>query len=399
MSSTNNTCCKYNQSRILTNCSHLKVLEWPDDSKVVILQELFGTLGCIALVLNCLVLLESRYTSGGQSASLVFVRSLLVGDVLIGLFGISKAIYIEFRKDRKIDCFLSESLLITASTASAFSLLWLTADSSLKLIRPLDLHFHMHKKNVIALMVILWNGSFIVGFTPQMGWVLINCTCLFFCYYKPIYLLFVGALWDFCILITVCLLICQQLASRQNNSSVSLNNKESKKYTMLIILVRVHIVVWLISYLPVKAYVLIKYFYFDDSSCSTSYTILYLLLLPLLKAIFCAILHAYQAREMRTVISSHCYNLVWCCGYWTLGKNSAYSVSIVGDGQLSSSMHFPSQLTFSSVLSTDQLNLSVAEFTPVTPDVRIVSGHSQTLDFGNDKVTLRNGPSEIVTHL
>ena len=398
MSPTSNSRCKYNQSRILTNCSHLKVLEWQDDYLVVIFQELFGTLGGIALILNCLVLLESRYTSGGQSASLVFVRSLLVGDVLIGLFGITKAIYIEFRKDRKIDCFLSESLLITASTASAFSLLWLTVDSCLKLTRPLDPHFRMHKKNVIALMVILWNGSFLVGFAPQMGWVLIDCTCLFFCYYKPMYLLFVGILWDLCILITICLLVYQHASRQCSSSSFSLNTQEGKKYTMLIILVRVHIIVWLISYLPLKIYVLLKYFYLDDNSGSTSYTILYFLLLPLLKAIVCAILHGYQAREMRRVISRHCYHLVWCCGYWTLRTNTTYSVSIVGDNQLSSSVHFPSQLTFSSMLSTDRLNLSVTDFTAVTPNVAIASGHSQTVDLDN-KVTWGNGSSEMVTHL
>ncbi|XP_036365804.1 adenosine receptor A2b-like [Octopus sinensis] len=390
--------CRYNYTKIFSNCSNLKTLEWPEDNNLIVIQILFAVLGSLSFILNSFVLIESKNASGGQSPSLVFVRTLIVADALIGLFGIVKTIYIEYRKIRSIDCFLSESLLITASTASALSLLWLTADSSLRLSRPLDLQFHMHKKNVIALMVIVWNGSFIIGFSSQMGWVLFDYTCLFFCYYSSTFLLFVGILWNNCVFITVCLLIYYQCLNRriQNNDHIlTLSSKEYKRYAGLLSISKYHIIVWLLTYLPLIFYIAISYFC-DEDSTKPNYTILYFLLLPLFKSITCAVLHAYQCQEINSVVTSHWHNITICCWrYCCQNMSSTYNIGFPANAMATAPIH----IQHSCQTSNSQPTLYDSDRSLLASNYNLVSKQSSMTVHCNDNLLFEQSSVEIVTRL
>ncbi|WAR25250.1 hypothetical protein MAR_010954 [Mya arenaria] len=180
----------------------------------------------IVIVMNCILLVASKFTTGGKSSTLIFIRSLCLSDMLIGIFGLFKCILLMNIDDRLINCFLPESLFISASTTICLTLLWLNIDSYLRLAKPLGYITCMDKHNVIITTMVVWNAAFITGFLPQMGWCVEEFACNVFHFYSFSYITFVGAIWVLCIIgscITQFLLEKTTKLIQRENSFISPN--------------------------------------------------------------------------------------------------------------------------------------------------------------------------------
>lgn len=90
----------------------------------------------LVFICGCLVLLLTRWTSTGQNATLVLLRSLYLSDLLMSLYAMSKMSMLLFLDRLKINFFLPESLFFTATFASTLSIVSLNVDCFIKFNRP-----------------------------------------------------------------------------------------------------------------------------------------------------------------------------------------------------------------------------------------------------------------------
>ena len=144
-------------------------------------------LSLCATLSNGAVLLASKFTSGGDTPALIYVRSFCVADCMIGVYGLMKVSFL-LGQPQWINCFLSENILFSSLTASNLMLVNLSMNTLNHLIKPHKLYELMDKKTTITNMVFLWNGAFLMGFAPQMGWHLRNSRCKFFAYFDVYYI-------------------------------------------------------------------------------------------------------------------------------------------------------------------------------------------------------------------
>ncbi|KAK3102452.1 hypothetical protein FSP39_011462 [Pinctada imbricata] len=213
----------------------------------------WGISGFLTIVGNGMMLLMTKCTSGGKSPIFIFMRTLFLSDLLVGIFGIFKALVLFHMDILWIDCFLPESLFVTASTSTILTLLWLSIDSCMRLAMPLKYILHMHKSNVVMWMIGLWNVSFILGFIPQMDWHSSGEVCVFTQYYSPVYLLFLATLW-----ITTLLSCCAvQIGAhrfvhkiRTNRHLLAPTSREFRRYTSISITIRIELYSWIACFLP-----------------------------------------------------------------------------------------------------------------------------------------------------
>lgn len=268
-----------------------------------------GVMGVMSLIGNSLLLILSKFASGGKSPSLVFLRSLVVSDVMIGAFGIFKALVLIDVKELLVDCFLPEALFVTASSASIFTLFGLSIDCCLRLYHPLKYMLHMDKKNIVSVMVFVWNFSFVSGFIPLAGWHVIDYTCLYVYYFDPVYLILLGVILT---LITIGCIIVQVISKkiirniRQTRSILTCDSKEFQKYQYLIGTISIDLMTWLVCFLPYFFYVL---FMFVVSSRPMAYKhlklnvfILYFMPAFLFRSFINSIIHGYRTAQIHYVM-------------------------------------------------------------------------------------------------
>lgn len=260
-------------------------------------------LAAFTVVSNVIVLIASKFTTAGQSATLVFIRSLCCADVVVGLFGLFKAILLNHLDGSLINCFLPESLFVSASTALSLSLLWLNCDSYLRLTRPLVYGSRMDKSNIINSMMILWNFAFIIGFIPQMGWCWDEFSCNLFNYYDDAYLRLICSILIIC-MICSCILQykLQKIRSHilQNSHLISPQSLEYKKYSRLIVTIRIDVCVWILCYLPLLIYLLLF-----CNSCSlggiksANSNLFFFMPIFLIRSFISAFIHSYRTVQIQ----------------------------------------------------------------------------------------------------
>ena len=175
-----------------------------------IIDSIFVVSGCISIVItiaNVVLLLMSKYTNGGRTPVLIFVRSLCVADALTGIFGISKMSQVFIRWENT-NCFLPESLLFAATIAFNLTHVMLTTMCYSMLKDLLRFDQKQDKQRSVFSMTFLWNGSFIIGFVPhmgwnqdrRMGWNTTSHVCLFIMYFDRAYISFVTTIIGVCLL-------------------------------------------------------------------------------------------------------------------------------------------------------------------------------------------------------
>lgn len=258
----------------------------------------------LTVLVNCVVLIASKFTTGGKSSTLVFIRSLCIADALIGNFGIFKSVLLQNLNTRLINCFLPESIFVSASTTICLSLFWLNMDSYLRLTKPLV--YRMDKHNVIIAMLVLWNSAFIIGFLPQMGWNNEEYVCNLFNYYSVKYVTFVSIIWLACISGSwfMQVILYQTRKKIEGNSHfISPQSLEYKKYTQLIVTIKTDVIILTFCYLPLIIYVYI--YYTQDRykfTLAANTNMIFFLPLFLLRSFFGAFIHSYRTIRIQRVV-------------------------------------------------------------------------------------------------
>ena len=262
---------------------------------------LWGVLGLFTMLADGVMLLLTKCTSGGNSPIFIFMKSLFVGDFLVGLFGFFKALLLYHMDVILMDCFLPESLFITASTSFMLTLLWLSIDSCMRLAMPLKYILHMHKSNVVMWMVGLWNASFIIGFIPQMDWTTHTHVCIFSQYYRVGYLLFVASLWIL-MLITCC--VVQLGASRfvtkirANRHLLAPTSREFRRYNSISITIRIELISWTACFLPIACLYIVGSSFSVMDVQSLSVYIIYIFPAFILRSFIISIIRGYRTAQI-----------------------------------------------------------------------------------------------------
>lgn len=260
----------------------------------------------LTVISNVTILIASKYTTAGQSATLVFIRSLCFADVIIGLFGIFKGILLNHLDGVLINCFLPESLFVSASTTLSLAILWLSCDSYWRATRPLSYGASMDKSNIINSIMLLWNFAFILGFMPQMGWSRDDYTCDLFNYYNDVYLLLICSIWIFCMLCS-CILQYKLHVVRgkilQNSHFLSPQSQEFKRFSKLIVTIRIDVIIWISTYLPLLMYMLLF-----CNSCSlggseaANANLFFFIPIFLIRSFLSAFIHSYRAIQIQHAV-------------------------------------------------------------------------------------------------
>lgn len=266
-----------------------------------------GIMGVLAGSASVTVLVISQFKSAGDTSFLVFIRCLCVSDLLIGISGLLKTIFLVNIDILMVNCFLPESLFISALSASIFILCWLNVDCMLHLYKPKDKQYHMEKSNVISGAVILWNSAFIVGFVPLMGWNNIEYDCVFFHYYAKLYLLFLALVWILAIMVCSAIQIktFQIIGSiRQQTYALNRHSKEYKKYESMVQTVRIELITWSLCFAPFFLYIVICFSIYGDPSVFP-YVNLFIpcsMLVFAFRSLINAILNGYKTNDVHKIV-------------------------------------------------------------------------------------------------
>lgn len=260
----------------------------------------------LTVIVNCAVLVAFKFATGGKSSTLVFIRSLCLADVLIGMFGIFKCVLLSNLESHLINCFLPESLFLSASTVICLTLLWLDIDSYLRLTKPFGYINNMDKHNVIIATMVLWNVAFIIGFLPQIGWNNQEFDCNFFYFYSLSYIVFISLLWWTC-LFGCCfmqgVLYRARQTIEQGNNLISPRSLEYKKYKQLVATIRNDILIMSLCYGPFMIY--ITYFLVNERHKQTgtaNINLIFFLPLFLLRSFVSAFIHSYRTIRIQRVM-------------------------------------------------------------------------------------------------
>ncbi|XP_059151078.1 lysophosphatidic acid receptor 3-like [Physella acuta] len=259
-----------------------------------------------AFVFLCssLVLMATRYTSGGRSATLVFLRSLCLSDILMSTYGVSKMIMLMYLDTLNINFFLPDSLFFTASLASTMSLLSLNIDCYLKLARPLK-YAQMDKDTVITIMLLVWNGAFILGFLPLVGWHDHDYTHRFFDFYPWHYLLFSGFIIVVCVVACIaCMVSLNKSYTIPKTDVFSTRTLEARKYHHLHRTIIAECVTWLLCYLPFFVYIALacRQCLLSDYDYSDA-VVIYFIPVFLVKSLFSSALQAFRTLHVHIIMN------------------------------------------------------------------------------------------------
>ncbi|OWF44198.1 uncharacterized protein LOC110458689 [Mizuhopecten yessoensis] len=264
-------------------------------------------LGGVAISCSLIVILVSRRTSLGDGATLVFVRCLCVTDILTGVCAVSKGLLLMNIDVLSVDCFLPESLFITAITACVLFLLWLNVDCFLHLNKPENMRLHIAKGNIISGMVVVWNVAFILGFLPQMGWNAMDRVCLFLFYYDHLYLLMLVSLW---VLIVLCCYWMQALTSRlttkikSSRHFLTTNSKVYYKYGGLTGTVHIQLCTMCVCCLPCIGYVVYCFFRYEtpENFIWVNGYLPYVLMIFTFRSVLCSFINGYKTSQIRSLM-------------------------------------------------------------------------------------------------
>lgn len=287
-----------------TNSSGSHSVHVPDSNEHIL--NALVVLSALTVLVNSVVIIMSKYANGGKSSTFVFLRSLCLADMLIGMFGIFKCILLKNLEFRIVNCFLPESIFISASTVICVTLLWLNIDSYLRLSKPLSSINFMDKHSVIITMVLLWNMAFVVGFAPLMGWNNQYFVCDLFQFYTTSYALFVALIWLTCIVgscMTHIFLHRTMSQIRENNRFVSPKSLEFLKYAQLTPTIRNNLITTAICYPPLIAYLF--YFYTNqrhNASTTANLNLIYFMPVFLARSLLTAFIHVYRTILIQRVL-------------------------------------------------------------------------------------------------
>ena len=264
---------------------------------------------CVALVVvNLCLLVASKFTSGGRTPILIFVRSLCVADTMSGTFGLMKMSQVLMRW-HWINCFLPESLLFSSIIAFNLTSVMLSATCHSMLSDFVKFDRRQDKHRSIFSMTFLWNSAFVVGFMPHMGWNLNDRmgwnseghTCVFLLYYSKIYLAFVTSIVGVCLVITLVLQTRIQTLLQRSVVNKHLILKMTIPITKT---TRMDCVSMFLCYLPPVVYLLLtcESCVLSVSTAVANATLVLFVPLVILRSVLTTLLHQSRTTQIGQVV-------------------------------------------------------------------------------------------------
>ena len=274
----------------------------------------FGCASIFVILVNILLLVSSKFASGGRTPVLIFVRSLCVADTLTGVFGILKMTQV-LMTWTWTNCFLPESLLFSATIAFNLTQVMLTTMCYSMLKDVLHFDQKQDKQRSIFSMTFIWNGSFIVGFVPHMdwngrawgvetryGWNSSGHICLFLKYFSKVYISFV----TFVIGVSLIWLIVVNVALQ-----VLISHRRIRDPTLLTLAwpvirgTRVDVILQVICYLPGTLYMFVpcKQCAYEAHPLVANANLWLFMSLMVFRAMCSTALHVTRTPQIREVVA------------------------------------------------------------------------------------------------
>ncbi|CAH1784437.1 unnamed protein product [Owenia fusiformis] len=223
-------------------------------------------LGFTAIFVNVAFLVASRFVKNQKDSSLLYIRNIGVANVFLGLFAVGKAFHVTYGLGAKVNFFLSEAFLYTSFLASELVLLFYTLDVYMKIMHPIRYSARLDEGAMIMWFTLLWNISFVFGFSPQMGWSMENCNFPhhFFKYYPYSYLIVLAVQYVTCCSLVLLLDIkiwfglckLRKLSTSRENQGIHYQ-KELRLNVKLIATAGVDLGSLIIGYTPLVVYIFI----------------------------------------------------------------------------------------------------------------------------------------------
>uniref|UniRef100_A0AAV2IZP4 Adenosine receptor A2 n=2 Tax=Knipowitschia caucasica TaxID=637954 RepID=A0AAV2IZP4_KNICA len=140
-----------------------------NDQVVYIVLEV--VIACLAVGGNVLVCWAVHLNSNLQSVTNLFVVSLAVADIAVGLVAIPFAIAISTGFCAHfLGCLFIACFLLVLTQSSIFSLLAIAADRYIAIKNPLRYSGVVTGKRAKAIVALCWILSVAIGLTPILGW-------------------------------------------------------------------------------------------------------------------------------------------------------------------------------------------------------------------------------------
>ena len=123
---------------------------------------------------NILVVLAIYKNKGLQNATNIFVASLAGGDLLVGVMSIPIYITLKFIRpdwaNSRWPCTVSHASFTFPVGISLFSLLFVSVDRYIYIMKPLKYPKYMNVRNAVVLVIFMWIYVTIGVGIPFMGW-------------------------------------------------------------------------------------------------------------------------------------------------------------------------------------------------------------------------------------
>uniref|UniRef100_A0A8C4QIV4 Adenosine receptor B1a n=1 Tax=Eptatretus burgeri TaxID=7764 RepID=A0A8C4QIV4_EPTBU len=217
----------------------------------------FGELfvGVLAIGGNALVCVAVLKTRSLKTVTNLFLVSLAIADVLVGLVVIPSNIltHIGLPKHHFIPCVLMVSSIVVFNLSSIFSLLAISVERYIAIFNPFRYQVLVTWRNALITIFFTWILSFIIGLIPAMGWnngPTADGSCIFVLIidlsFKVYFIFFGCVLVPLFIMIMIYLRIFMEVRRQLRALSSSRTmKKEMKTATSLFLVLFLFIVCWI----------------------------------------------------------------------------------------------------------------------------------------------------------
>uniref|UniRef100_A0A8C4WSH8 Adenosine receptor B1a n=1 Tax=Eptatretus burgeri TaxID=7764 RepID=A0A8C4WSH8_EPTBU len=144
-------------------------LETPIYARYITAEVCVAVMAIAGNSLVCVAVLHYRRL---RTVTNLFVVSLAVADIFVGLIVIPSSILSEFGIPRNsfLPCLLMLSSIFVFTQSSVISLLAVSIERYIAIFSPLRYQVLMTQRNAIVTIFITWTLSLIIGLIPVMGW-------------------------------------------------------------------------------------------------------------------------------------------------------------------------------------------------------------------------------------
>ncbi|XP_072032782.1 uncharacterized protein [Amphiura filiformis] len=128
------------------------------------------TIGLLAVTLNALVICVLIKTRSIQKASYIFVLSLTIADLCVGLTCIAEVGILNTPVYTGRACLLKLTLVVTSCTASILNILGIAYDRFVAITNPMHYNEKISIQHAMLVTGTIWMAAIVFGSLPLLGW-------------------------------------------------------------------------------------------------------------------------------------------------------------------------------------------------------------------------------------